>query len=462
MKRFIIWIFLFALSLGTPIANANQNETLEIDESLEKGNIDIEDEDWDDDDDDDDDDWDDDDDDWDNDDDDETPEKHRTWKCRKELGYQLAYGLNQNGLTRNRPYMFYELLYTPDCKGKVTFTGEAAFRGWYDFVTYDNNIEVRSLFGDWKSDCWSFKAGYQEVAWGETFGVYIMDIVNPRDLTDPFFNELAWIRLAVFSFNLQLYNDPWYCQLIVTPIPRNNWFPREGTAFDVLSRPPMITLRGPTGFCVDRYGKDMEYGGRIGYLFESGLDVTAYYYRHWNRDPVYRLGFDIDHFFFKPILRRVDSVGASFSKAYEETVLRGDSILHIRTPWTDDFVGNWKKRNVWRTILGIDRQFEDDLSIGLQYHFDKWKGEQLHYLSTQLSYEMCEGEIAFQIFVFKGLNNHDLWVQPLLNWYINDTTTFQIRVDLLDGQSKYGTFDEGFIGPFECKSRMFIWITKSF
>lgn len=456
-------VYICILLASIPLQYSWGNSVAKIEESLDDGDIDQEDS-WDSDD-----DWDSEDDDWDSNngwdtrvDSDEVGGCTSPCSDQKELGYQLAYGLNENGLTRNRPYLFYRANYKPSCNGNISFIGEGSLRGWYDFSTYDNDIEIRSLYGDWKADLWSLKIGYQEIAWGETFGVYIMDIVNPRDLTDPFFNELAWIRLPVFSFNLQLYRDPWHWQFIVSPVPRNNWFPAEGSAFDVLSKPPLVTLRGPSGFGLGGGGNDLEFGGRLGYLFESGLDLTFYYYRHWNRDPVYRLGVAVDHFYFKPVLRRMHSVGASFTKAGEETVFRGDTIFHVQTPWPDKVVGQWKKRDVWRTILGVDRQFENDLTIGIQYHFDKWEGEQLHYLSTQLTYDFCGGEMSFEIFVFKGLNSHDLWVQPLVNWYINETTTAQLRVDILDGKSKYGTFDEGFIGPFSCKDRIFLWITKAY
>src|SRR5262249_42219820 len=145
---------------------------------------------------------------------------------------------------------------------------------------YDRNVDIRSLFYERTSEKWTLKVGFQEVAWGETFGFFIADFINPRDLTDPFFNELSYVRIPVFMINVKFFREPWNFQIIATPIPMNNRLPAKGDPFDVFPGPlQSAEILRPPVFQVNRWGEDIEYGGRVGYFFEStGVDVSLFYY----------------------------------------------------------------------------------------------------------------------------------------------------------------------------------------
>ena len=385
------------------------------------------------------------------------------WENEYEMGYQAAYGVEENGITRNRPYFLYTTTYRPESNEVPLTSYGASFRAWDDFAEHEKNFEIRALYLDKTADTWSLKVGFQEVSWGETFGLYILDIVNPRDLTDPFFNDLCWIRLPVFAMNAQYFQEPWNCQLILTPIPRNNWLPEKGSPWDVF---PEIfdrsSLLGPHKFSVGRWGQDAEYGGKIEYLFESGIDLTAYYFRHWNRYPVYRAGFDGTHSYLKPVLRRIQTLGASFSKAYEEIVLRGDSAVSFRTPWQEPAFGLYRKTNLWRTILGLDYTNDNGMTAGFQYHFDLWNQGHLHSISIRYLQDYADGKYLFAFFIYKGINNGDVWVQPAITWNINDSASATLQADILGGHEGNGTPKDGFIGPYRHKSRFFLWIKYQF
>lgn len=387
-----------------------------------------------------------------------------------EIGYQGAIGLAENGVTRNRPYIFAHTQYNfaCSCDAKTVCAFDLSLRSWYDLVTenWGRDIQARTLFLDITSDKWSLKSGFQEIAWGETFGLYPLDMVNPRDYTDPFFNELAWIRIPTFTFNAQFFHDPWTVQFVFTPIPVNNWLPDDDSPWNVVpSVYKHIPLLGPHKFAVDRWGKDAEYGTKIGYLFESGLDLSLIYFRHWNRDPVYKLHINGEDgpLYLKPELRLINSYGASFSKAFETMVIRGDSVINAREPWTVDAFGIVKRRTIWRTILGMDFTTENKLTLGFQYHLDYWREATLHSCSMQFIKELCKGKVVLQAFFYQGINNRDQWFQPMITWNACENWQISLRGDFLNGKvNKFGTPTAGFIGPYRHKDRLFVWAKKQF
>lgn len=386
------------------------------------------------------------------------------------IGYQGAIGLVENGVTRNRPYLFAHTTYNfpSSCHANTVYAFDLSLRSWYDLATtnWGQDIQARTLFFDITSEKWSLKSGFQEIAWGETFGLYPMDMVNPRDYTDPFFNELAWIRIPVFTFNAQLFYDPWTVQFVCTPIPLNNWLPDDDSPWNVV--PAIykdIPLLGPHKFAASRCGQDAEYGTKIGYLFENGFDLSLIYFHHWNRDPVYKLRFDDEDFlpFLKPELRLISSYGASFSKAFEAIVLRGDTVLHQKTPWTVDAFGIVRRRNLWRTILGMDISSEDKLTVGFQYHCDHWREATLHSFSVRFMKELFKGKLLIECFAYQGINNRDQWIQPQITWFACETWEISLRGDFLNGHvNKYGTPTAGFIGPYRNKDRLFVWAKRHF
>lgn len=351
-------------------------------------------------------------------------------------------------------------------EGACLNTYEFSYRIWYDWAHVDQykNFEIRSLFYERTGDNWSLKVGFQEIAWGETFGLYIADFINPRDLTDPFFNDLSYVRIPVFIINTQYFLEPWSFQLVATPIPRNNLLPSKGDPFDVFpSQLKNAPVLGPHRFAVDRWGQDIEYGGRIGYFFESGLDVTLFYYRHWNRFPTYRIILDERRPALRPVLRRINSVGGSFSKAFESIVLRGDTVVNFHTPWTVHQFGTVRRRLVAQTILGIDYTSEHNSILGFQYHWDQWREAGLHSISVRAIKDFGKNlEYHLQLFVYRGLNNQDLWIQPKFDWDVNDSTNLSIRVDIFGGFVGKGTPKDGFIGPYKHKERVFMWLTYKF
>ncbi len=391
------------------------------------------------------------------------------WKDVKtefDSGYQFACGFEENGMTRSRPYLHGKGSYSSECSEEDPACSslnlyEASFRLWYDFRGHKKDLEIRSLFYERNTDNWSIKIGFQEVAWGETFGLYIADLVNPRDYTDPFLNDLGWIRIPVCMFNGQYFHEPWTVQLIVTPIPMNNLYPGKNSPFDVIPEPfHALPLLGPSKFSVWRWGKDVEYGIKINYLFESGIDISVFYLRHWNRNPAYKVGPHDGKPVVKPELKHISTFGATISKAFEKIVLRGDTVFHLHEPWTVHRFGIVRLRNVWRTILGLDYTTDEGTSIGAQLHSDYWREKTLYFASFRYYQEFGKDkQYKIDVFLYHGLNNYDCWIQPKFSWEISDSWELELRADILAGVIGSGTPTSGYIGPYRKKDRIFVWLT---
>lgn len=201
------------------------------------------------------------------------------------------------------------------------------------------------------------RMGWQKIAWGETFGFYIADLVNPRDYSNPWLNDIDWMRLSVPALQFKWLGDALSIETVLTPIPRRPLLPNQKQVG--LSRDFAIPLEGYPEYPHERKLQSMEGGARIGYLTSWGTDFSLIGYRHWNRNLVYEASFASGAFSLNPVLHRTTTWGVCASHAFEAIVLRMDSVYHIKQPWASRFYGLITRQNVWETVVGADYTLED-------------------------------------------------------------------------------------------------------
>jgi hypothetical protein len=365
-----------------------------------------------------------------------------------ELGHQLAQMFDPTKLTRNRLYGLAKgsLKLTKGDDTTSSLTLNAALRGWLD---RENELSIRALNVSWAHDHWALHFGFQEIAWGEAFGFYILDLVNPRDWRDPLFNELSWVRLPVFAANLQFFFDRVTAQLILTPVARHGQFPKRSSPFDQLPQ-AVPTIQEPNSLSLSNFPKDAEFGGRLGYLFEFGLDLSFYYYNHFNRIPTYELIVSpLGDLSLSPVFQKVQTFGSSFTHTLGDFVLRGDQILQTGLATSPK----------WQSVLGSDVVTQNDWTLGAQYHADLWEGSKFHSMSVRILKKLANGKLEPELFIYHGLNNNDQWIQPKLTWNTTSALAISLRADFLPGK---GPGLDGQLFGLKDKSRFLTWVSYKF
>jgi hypothetical protein len=296
--------------------------------------------------------------------------------------------------------------------------------------------------------------GLQEIAWGETFGLYPLDIVNARDYQDPFLSDLKWTRIPVFALNYEYFGDKWSAQGIVIPKPKNSKFPQKGGAFDTTPEAYSALAREETAAPQLIY--DSEIGGRLGYLFDFGLDLDLYYLYHRNRNLV----LDLKNLsILSPVSKQIHSVGLSSTFATGDFVFRLDFVNHFNRPINDPESFAVKELNNMVGVFGFDFSTEDKFQFGVQYHHDSFTEFYYNWISSQMSLPLFGDLMEISFFVFWGLNNQDLWYQPTLKVYATDQLFVSLWADIV---SKQAPKKAGQMSAFSEHDRIFLDIKWSF
>ncbi len=367
-------------------------------------------------------------------------------ETRYEAGHQFAVRFSDSEITRNRPYFLFG--------GKFRFDGEksetaihASGRSFLD--KRENELALGALNVSWNKGHFNFVLGVQEVAWGETFGVQVTDLINPRDLRDAFFNEPSWIRQGVLALNAGYIWDKLSIQTIVTPVPRNNRYPYEIATVPVVEAPD---------FEVKNFGQDTEAGARLGYLFDMGLDTNLFYLTHFNRNPTFVSSTSNGRAVLEPLRERVHSVGAIISYALKEWVFRVESVVHLKSPYQSSALSALSRVRFWRSIFGTDWTPDNSLDIGLQYHLDDAVGDQRHWVAARVEKKFFDELLSPSVFVFYGLNNSDFWIEPRLSWHIATDWSLTVLADIVINRSAM----VGYFDLFQNEDRVFTWLKYRF
>jgi hypothetical protein len=183
------------------------------------------------------------------------------------------------------------------------------------------SLRAESLYVELQRSALRLAVGMQQVTWGETFGLPVVDIVNPIDVTEPFSSDYNANKMAVPLVSAEVIAGSFYIQGLLNPLARRSPLPDQIQGVPVKEMPD------------NSLGQDMEYGGRIGYLFGFGLDAKALYYRHYNRLPFFVGTLDPQR--NSPVLLATESLQHSFgfaaSQAFDAVVLRLDALYEVDT-----------------------------------------------------------------------------------------------------------------------------------
>lgn len=186
-------------------------------------------------------------------------------------------------------------------RGPGSIAATVGVRGFYD-AAYDlsdrhpreveRSLEsegaLREAFLEWSPGAWSFRAGKQQVVWGEAFGRFLTDVVVPKDLREFLLPEFEFIRIPLWMGETTWTHGDAAVQAVVVPdlrystvAPAGGDFAFGGEATAAPAAPAAVEpVRRPP-----RTWRNAEYGLRVSWL-RSGWDLSALFFRGFDDLPV--------------------------------------------------------------------------------------------------------------------------------------------------------------------------------
>ncbi len=339
--------------------------------------------------------------------------------------------------------------------------GDAAF--YANAVLYEREGEVlapelREIYIDYLGESFDLRLGKQQIIWGKGDGVFITDLVSPKDLSQFLIPDFEELRRAVTGAKADLYAGYHGLQLVWLP-----WFtPTVSPAADSVWAPELPFAVTPTFQATEEVAFNLENGeyfAKYSYLGEA-FDIALMGGYFWNDTLAYTLVSPGMPPTVQGEYYRTAAAGYAVSGILGPVVLRSEGAFYLDKRYQGDFAvypDGYAEKNALQYLAGADWSWAG-FTLGAQYiqdiildHEDDLLSDQFkNTLTLALSRTFLRETVTLEIFSYLGLDHGDGLVKPKVTWDAADGLEFFAGAYRFFGdEGDYGQYDDrdgGYVG----------------
>jgi len=320
-------------------------------------------------------------------------------------------------------------------------------------------MDLRQAYVDIYWDSADLRVGRQQVIWGKGDGVFITDVVSPKDLRRFILPDFEEIRLGVEAVKFDYYRDSGALEVVWIPVftpmrppdddsiwARSMEFPVD-PSFDMSSQDVDASLENSEVFA--KYS-----------LLSSSFDLEMMIGYAWDDAPAMHMAAELDpdthemvSLVITPEHHRLPLAGGSFSTGVGGAVVRGEGAyywgkyLPTASPLIEDGV---LERDYVHYLLGVDwavfgvnvsGQFISE--VILDYDDSLASDARTDWLTFMASDSFLNDTLHFEFFSYLGLSDSDALLRPKVSYDMTDGFEVLVGADLFMGEEgTFGAYDE--------------------
>ena len=329
----------------------------------------------------------------------------------------------------------------------------------YQYPNQDLTFGLRELYVDLFSPKMDVRIGKQQIIWGQADGVFITDIVSPKNLTQFLLWDFNEIRMGVNALKINLYpNDYHNFEFVWLP----NFTPTLLPDSKSIWRPEM-TSPVPVSFNYSEVSvpsniENSEFFARYS-LSTSSLDLQLMSAYTWDDDPSFHSTKIMDSLMqlssivLSPQHHRLMVSGASFNASIFDFVLRGemafykDKYFQSSNPLSTDGL---EKKNYLNYVVGLDKsigiwklssQFIQKVIVDHNDYLLSDANDNL--LTFMANRTLFREKLRLELFTYVGLNNEDALIRLRGFYFPYDGVSLELGTNIFVGdQGTFGQFND--------------------
>lgn len=363
-------------------------------------------------------------------------------------------------------------------KGRWSVTAIGRFRVETELEPEtEREADLRELYATYEGRSFSLKLGRQQVVWGKTDGLRLLDVVNPLELRGFILEDYVDIRIPLWMANLELFRGDGSLQLLV--IPDLTFDDPAAPGGELFVRPSLPAGRqGPAGPDVpavevrpveepasrpESWVYGLRWAGRAG-----PWDLTANALYGWAHRPVLFRGLvqgpepgSPAVLEVTPRIPRRRLVGVSGDRPLGATVLRfeatwtPDAYREVAGPGGSGGSARPVRHDLLSYALGLDWLGSGWLVSGQLFHervLDPEDGfvddRDAGYGTLLVERRLRADRLTLGLFGAHGIGSPELWLSPRISYRFFGRLEVELSADLLDGDPA------GLFGQFADRDRV--------
>ena len=340
----------------------------------------------------------------------------------------------------------------------------------------NNQAELREFYLDTSVKDSIVILGKQQVVWGKSDGLKVLDIVNPQNFREFILDDFEQSRIPLWTANAEIPINEVTLQLLLIPDQTYHEFATAGSSYQFTS--PLIIPPTPPGANVevkptitpDNVLKDADVGFRLS-TFTHGWDLSFNYLYHYDDTPVLFRSIDVTtnglNITINPQYKRTHLIGGTFSNTFGHLTLRGevgyltDKYISTTNPLDADGV---VKTGELKYVLGFDWYGFSDTLLSTQvfqtYLDNHQTGMIRDELNTQITFlikqDYMNETLHAEILVLQDIDYEDGMMRAKLTYEYNDEVNIYVGADIFYGN------EDGLFGQFKETDRVVTGIVIGF
>lgn len=326
---------------------------------------------------------------------------------------------------------------------------------------FDRELEIglREAYLDLYFDNLDIRIGKQQIIWGKAEGVFITDVISPKDLREFLLPDFEEIRTGVSSIKLNYHAGIHTFEGVWVPVFTPTQMPDEGSiwapemsfplnpVWDYSTSQKSLTVENSELFL--RYSMmasalDLELVGGSFFYDDPALHMS----RQFNPATMQITGLTV-----RPDYHRVQMGGGSFSLPLGDLVLRGEGAYYqgrnfqTLNPYNLDAT---IEKDYMHYMAGIDYTIAG-VKLSAQFiqenildYEDGMMNDEVETTMTFLAKkDFLREKLWLELFAYVGFNNQDALIRPKVSYAFADGFDLQLGANIFTGtDGRFGQYDE--------------------
>jgi len=335
----------------------------------------------------------------------------------------------------------------------------------YNALNANLDITLRQAFMDIYFDNFDLRIGKQQIIWGKADGVFITDVISPRDLSEFILPDFEEIRIGTNAVKFDYYLGNSTLEAVWIPTFQPTIAPRKGSIW----YKNMLNFSMPIVYDYHNYDvgnklSESEIALKYSYL-GSSIDFELMAAYMWDDNPTMHIFAQPDTtILIKPEYHRLPLAGASFSKAVGGAVVRGEGAYYFEKRFAAEnlSVNGVKEKDYVHYLIGYDHNwfgmnvsFQFIQEYIMDYEEDIRNDEFSSTMTFLITEDFLRETLRLEFFTYYGINNEDALLRPKIAYDLADGFEVQLGANIFVGE-------EGNFGQYDKNDMVFMKVRNDF
>jgi hypothetical protein len=341
----------------------------------------------------------------------------------------------------------------------------------YQLSGADLELGLRQAYLDFYWSNVDLRIGRQQIVWGKADGMFITDIVSPKDLGQFLLADFEEIRSGVDAVKLNYYRGNSTLEFVWLPTFTPTRMPEAGSLWELKPQFAIQPTFDMSSSEVEGSLENSELFGKVSLLSSlADLELMAGY--AWDDDPALHTKAIVDpetmelaSLTITPKHHRLTLAGGSFSTEVSGFVLRGEGayywnkVFSTENPALGD--GTLEQDYVHyllgldRPLFGLNTSVQISQEVILEYDESLTRDSTREVMTLLLSDDFLGETLHLEFFSYLGLSDGDALLRPKISYDLSDGLEVTLGSDIFLGE-------EGMFGGFDSRDLVYAEVKYSF